>query len=115
MSTGLLKAIDTEILLARTAAQRGDFHSSFRHLERAHVLAQWSTAQHVRVHWLMLRFALRDRRIAEAAGQLWRVAAAAVLTRFGLLPAGNPGSARISGFRASPVPADLQHAIDTAE
>ncbi len=115
MSARLLRAIDTEILLASTAAQRREYHSSFTHLERAHVLAQWSTTQHVRVHWLMLRFAVRNRRIAEAAGQLWRGAAAAILTPFGMLPAGNPGSARVSGFRAAPVAAELQHVIDAAE
>lgn len=115
MSDRLRRAIDTEIQLARTAELRGEFHTAFRQLERAHVLAQRSTAHHVRVHWLMLRFAMRNRLTGEAMGQLWRVGAAALLTRVGLLPWGNPGGSGVSGFTHSPVAPDLQRVIDNAQ
>lgn len=108
-------AINTEIQRSRAAESRGEFHTAFSHLERAHVLGQWSTVQHVRMHWLMLRFALRNRLASEVAGQMWRVAAAAVFTSFGLLPSGNSGGANVSGFQPLAISADLQRVIDTAE
>lgn len=107
--------VDAEIRSARAAESRGHFDTAFRHLERAHVLGQQSTAHHVRVHWLMLRMALRNRWAAEATGQAWRVAAAAVFTPLGLLPGGNTGGAGVSGLRPMPIPADLQRLVDAAE
>lgn len=44
-------SVDAELRLADEA---GDPIVSFRHLERAHILVQISTVQHVRVHWRML-------------------------------------------------------------
>ncbi len=53
---------------------------SFEHLERAHVLGQASTREHVRVHWQMLRWAARQRQPQELAAQVLRIVGAAVLT-----------------------------------
>lgn len=107
--------VDAEIRLAFGAEARGQFHTAFRHLERAHVLGQRSTVLHVRVHWLMWRMAVRNGWTAQAWGQLWRIAAAALFTPIGLLPLGNPGGIRVSGFRSMPIPARLQRLIDTAQ
>jgi hypothetical protein len=46
--------VQAELAAAHEAAALGDFLSSFAHLERAHVLGQASTIEHVRVHWHML-------------------------------------------------------------
>lgn len=107
--------VDTEIALSRVAESLGHFDAAFRHLERAHVLGQSSTLHHVRVHVLMLAFALRNGWRAEATGQCWRIVAAAVFTPIGLLPKGNSGSASVSGFRRMPVSADLQVLIHHAK
>ncbi len=48
---------------------RHEAAAAFRHLERAHVLGQTSTVEHVRVHAAMLRWAVRHRQPAEALGQ----------------------------------------------
>lgn len=80
---------------------------AFAHLERAHVLGQASTLQHVRVHWQMLRWGLRHRDLRECFGQLLRIIGAATKTAFGLVPSGNTGGARVSPFRAMPVPEEL--------
>lgn len=106
--------VDTEIRQALGAEARGHFDTAFRHLERAHVLGQRSTLHHVRVHWLMLKLAVRNGWRAEAVGQAWRVVAAALFTPLGLLPVGNPGAAQVSGFRPLPIPAEMQRLIDTA-
>ena len=42
---------------AELRAAELDAASEFAHLERAHILGQASTLEHVRVHWRMLRWA----------------------------------------------------------
>jgi hypothetical protein len=92
----------------------GDARRAFMHLERAHVLGQAATVEHVRVHWHMLRWALRHRDTGEAIGQLWRVIGAALLTGIGWVPQGNTGGSNVSGVRRMPVPGDLQRVLDAA-
>ena len=87
----------------------------FKHLERAHVIGQESTVQHVRVHWHMLLFSLRTRNPHEAFGQMFRIAGAATKTAIGLVPKGNTGGSDISPFKKLPIPADLQEIIDSAK
>jgi hypothetical protein len=106
--------VHAELSAARTAEARGEFSTAFRHLERAHVLGQAATVEHVRVHWRMFRFALRNGRRAEAYGQAWRLLAASLFTAPGLVPEGNTGGADVSGLRRLPVPDDLRQALDAA-
>jgi hypothetical protein len=102
-----LRAAAAEEALSRTAA-------SFRHLERAHVVGQASTVQHVRVHGQMLLWALRHRLPREAAGQVLRIVGAATKTALGWIPCGNTGGSNISPFKPLPVPVDLQKILDEA-
>jgi len=102
-----------ELDAATQREARGDFSTAFGHLERAHVLGQASTVEHVRVHWAMLRWALRHSVVAEALGQAWRLAGAALKTWL-WVPVGNTGGARVSGLRPMPVPAELQRLIEAA-
>lgn len=111
---GIRPFVETELLRARELLQRGEDMEAFAHLERAHVLGQFSTSQHVRVHWHMLRWAVERRRCAEAAGQVLRIPAASVLTALRLLPEGNTGGTNQSVFRRQPVPADLAQIIAAA-
>lgn len=102
-----------ELDAARRHEARGEFSSAFARLERAHVLGQASTVEHVRVHAAMLGWALRQRVAAEAFGQAWRLIGALTKT-WAWVPTGNTGGAGVSGLRPMPVPPDLQHAIDRA-
>ena len=104
--------VRSELDAANRADARGQADTAFRHLERAHVLGQATTIEHVRVHGCMLLWAIRHRRPGEAMGQVWRLAAASLLTAFGWLPDGNTGGANVSGFRRMPVPPDLQRILD---
>ena len=106
--------VQAELDAAAAEEARGHFHSAFRHLERAHVLGQPQTSDHVRAHWHMLRFALRQRLAGEAFGQAWRLAAAACFTAFGLVPRGNTGGAGVNGFVTMAIPSDLRQAIALA-
>ncbi|TLZ02127.1 MAG: DUF3703 domain-containing protein [Gammaproteobacteria bacterium] len=99
--------VQTEFLAAEECDGRGDFAGSFEHLERAHVLGQASTREHVRVHWQMLRWAARQRQPQELAAQVLRIVGAAVLTGAGLVPEGNTGGGNVSAFRRLPVPPEL--------
>lgn len=106
--------VQRELDLASVAEARGEFHTSFGHLERAHVLGQYATREHLRVHWQMLRFALRRNRAMDAFGQLWRMAGAALLTGVGLVPYGNTGGSNVNGLRPMPVPEDLRTILEQA-
>ena len=109
--------VQLEIERAEQAELRGGFEAAFKHLERAHVLGQTSTREHVRVHWKMLRWGLRQhgsRRLREVLGQVPRIAGAATKTKIGFVPSGNTGGADVSAFKSFPIPQDLQTLIDEA-
>jgi hypothetical protein len=107
-------SVQAELDAAASAEALGHFHTAFQHLERAHVLGQPATFQHVRVHWRMFRFAQRNKLVGEAFGQAWRLVAAAIFTPAGLVPEGNTGGANVNGLRRMPVSPDLRQAIDAA-
>ena len=107
-------AVLAEIDASRRAEEQGDAAEAFRCLERAHVLGQPSTRLHVRVHWLMLRWAARHRHGREAAGQVLRIVGAATKTAFGWVPRGNTGGTAVGAFRRLPIAPELQRQIDAA-
>lgn len=103
-----------ELEAAALADASGDAATAFGHLERAHVLGQAATAEHVRVHWQMLRWAMRHHRRGEALGQLWRLAGASESTWCGWVPHGKTGGTNVSGLRRKSVPPELQRVIVAA-
>lgn len=80
---------------------------SFRRLERAHVLSQVSTVAHVRVHWHMLVWGIRQGDIGEIIGQILRIVGAVTKTALGMVPLGNTGGANVSPFKPMPVPSEV--------
>lgn len=108
-------SVQFELDQAIQADAIGSADTAFRHLERAHVLGQAATVEHVRVHWYMFRWALRHRKAGEVTGQAWRLIGAALMTGLGWLPDGNTGGANVSGFRRMPIAPDLQRVIDAAK
>lgn len=107
MGKTLQANIDFEIALADTLAADGSYHSAFHHLERAHVLCQASTYQHTRIHWRMLKLAVRQRSPREIWGQIVRLIGASTKTPLGIYPTGNTGGANVWFFKSMPVPEDL--------
>lgn len=106
--------VDAELRAADEADALGQPDAAFAHLERAHVLGQASTAEHVRVHWRMFLWGLRRRDARECLGQVVRIGGAATKTAFGLVPHGNPGGANVSPLARMPVPPDLEARIREA-
>jgi len=98
---------DKEIALAQLALRCGNYEVCFIHLERAHVLAQRSTARHCYVHWLMLVAGRRRNDYREVIGQIARILTSALFSRL-WVPTGNTGRARMSAFKPMPVPDDLR-------
>lgn len=106
--------VDAELRAAAAAEIEGRASEGFRHLERAHVLGQWSAAQHVRVHIRMLMWGIRQKDLHEVMGQVGRVIGAAAGTWVGLVPHGNTGGSNVSGFRSMAIPDDLAGQIAAA-
>jgi pimeloyl-ACP methyl ester carboxylesterase len=106
--------IEAELQTAANFDSAGDPAMAFWHLERAHVLAQASTVQHVRVHIRMLAWGLRYGDPREVQGQMVRILGAATKTPLGLIPAGNTGGADVSPFKRLPVPMSLAAVIQAA-
>lgn len=106
--------VSRELASAAEAQRRGESELAFAHLERAHVLGQPSTREHVRVHWAMLRWGMVHRRPREVVGQMLRIFGAATKTAVGWIPAGNTGGANVSPFAVLPVPSDLREIIERA-
>ena len=103
--------VEHEILAAREAESRGQPDIAFSHLERAHVLGQASTVEHVRVHWHMLLWSIRQRNVRECLGQTLRIVGAALSTALGLVPQGNTGGSNVPPFKSMPVPPELASRI----
>ena len=101
--------VDAELAAAARDPERG-----FSHLERAHVLGQESTREHVRVHWRMLTWALRRRDAREFFGQLLRLTGAATKTFIGMVPTGNTGGSNVSAIQPMPIDPELAAIIERA-
>jgi hypothetical protein len=106
--------VQAELDAARRARSQQDPAGEFVCLERAHVLAQADTMQHVRVHTAMLLWGMRNRSAREVLGQLIRIAGAATRTVVDLVPEGNTGGTNVSALRRMPVPPDLRRILDSA-
>ncbi len=108
------KYINEEISMADERSAVGDLTASFSHLERAHVLGQASTYDHLRVHWRMFKLAFRMHSPREIWGQLVRIIGAATKTPFGIYPRGNTGGSNVWFFKSMPVPNDLRDMLNKA-
>jgi hypothetical protein len=96
----------------RTAAHEsrtaGDGAGEWRHLERAHILSQPLSAEHIRTHLSMLSYGIRRRDRHEITGQLIRLLVAGPGSAIRRYPLGNTGGADVSAVLPMPIPADLE-------
>ncbi len=106
--------VGVELESAVRARMAGDPSAEFHHLENAHVLGQESTYWHTKAHIHMLRWAIRNRSVREAAGQLLRIVGAATKTAVGLVPEGNTGGTNVSPFQRMPIDPELLRQIEAA-
>ena len=106
--------VEAELESATRARIAGDPSAEFHHLENAHVLGQASTYWHTKTHFLMLRWAIRNRSVRETLGQLLRIVGAATKTAVGLVPEGNTGGTNVSPFKRMPIDPELLRQIEAA-
>lgn len=108
-------AVSRELELAKQAESRSCSGLGFEHLERAHVLGQSSTREHVRVHWAMFIWGLRHKNWREVAGQCIRIVGAATKTAVGLVPHGNTGGSDVRPWQRIAIADDLRVEIERAQ
>jgi hypothetical protein len=111
MNLALRNPYEAELSAANTATVEGKVEVAFHHLERAHILSQRHTLEHVHVHWLMLRLGASVGAWREVIGQSTRIVAAAVFSRI-WVPIGNTGRASVSAIKPMPVPDDLRSVLE---
>jgi hypothetical protein len=111
MNPALRHAYEAELSAAGAATVEGKVEIAFHHLERAHILSQRHTVQHVHVHWLMLRLGASTGAWREVMGQSTRIVAAAVFSRI-WVPIGNTGRAHVSALKPMSVPDDLRSLLE---
>ena len=114
MNSRLRRAFDVELREARAAFAHADIDVAFRHLERAHILAQRYTGRHAIVHWWMLRAGIARRDLGEVLGQAARIAAALIFSRI-WVPVGNTGGAKVSAFAPMALPEDLRVLLEESQ
>jgi hypothetical protein len=103
----LQQLVDRELDSAAQAQASGDVAREWLHLERAHVAAQPLFWRHTRVHWRMLRCALRQRHRVEILAQTVLLTIAAPASITGLFQAGRNGRARGNEIAVFGVPDDI--------
>ena len=106
-ANAIRRYVTQEIQQAQLSWAAGQRDQAFRHLERAHVLGQSSTMQHVRTHWHMFVGGIRSESYRGVLGQVIRMVGAGTKTAIGLVPLGNTGGSNVSPFKPLPVPQDL--------
>ena len=111
--TNISAFLAEEYRAARVAANSGRIEQAWRHLERAHIVAQTRLWPHCQSHWKMLAFAFRQLDWREAGGQIARLALAPFGNLTGRLPIGNTGRSNVSAFARMEIPEDLQTVLDS--
>lgn len=106
--------VERELVAYRRARAVGSASDAWAALERAHILSQAALRLHLRVHTLMLGFAVAQRDRRELLGQFARLALAPLGALTGRLPWGNSGRASVSPFTPAPIPADLASLLSAA-
>lgn len=115
MPAGLKLYYRDELAQAKKELDKKHFSQSWRHLERAHILAQPYPAAHTRVHWKMLCFGIAVKNRNEIMGQIPRLLVGGVKSFVGKIPVGNTGGANVPPLLPMEIPEDLLAIINRNE
>lgn len=91
---------------------KGNYHSSWLHLERAHILGQPYPYEHSLVHWKMLLFGIKTKNTKEILGQIPRLLIGGVKSFVGKIPVGNTGGANVPPLQSMKIPEELLNIIN---
>ena len=112
MPAALKPFYQNELAKAAASLKKEHFIISWRHLERAHILAQPYPFQHTAVHWQMFLFGIKVKNWKEVMGQIPRLLFGGVKSFVGKVPIGNTGGANVPPLKPMEIPADLQEIFD---
>lgn len=104
---GLKIEVNKELHLAKQTFTQGELQTSWRHLERAHILGQAYPIEHSQAHWQMLLFAFKIKNTKEIIGQIPRLLVGGIKSFLGEIPLGNTGGANVPPLTAMEIPSDL--------
>ncbi len=100
--------IKNELDLYHLAYSLRDLEKARTHLGRAHILSQASAIQHLRIHCLMLLYALKTHDLKEVFGQIIRLLVTIPGHILGKVPQGNIGWSTVGLTEKMEVPEDLK-------
>lgn len=104
-----------ELAAYKRFMQKGEFHTAWKHLERAHIIGQSFPYEHTLVHWKMLLFGFTIKNSGEIIGQLPRLLIGGVKSFVGKVPIGNTGGANIPPLRCLPLENDIKNLLDQVQ
>jgi hypothetical protein len=111
LNTAMPKALQPfykqELIKAINAFDKKYFQVSWRHLERAHILAQPYPLEHTAVHWKFFCFGIKVKNWKEVTGQIPRLLIGGVKSFAGHIPVGNTGGANVPPLKPMELPDDL--------
>lgn len=93
----------------------GDLKSSWRHLERAHIIGQYHPASHFGSHFRMMIFAIKNKDLNEFWGQVPRLLGGWIGSLMNRIPVGNTGGANVPIFAPMEIPDDLKELLKNAD
>ena len=93
---------------ARRQVANGHVTEGWRHLQRAHILAQPDATIHIGSHIAMLRHGIIEKDAEEVVGQALRALLAGPASLTGRVPTGNDGRARTPLSNRMAIPDDLR-------
>jgi hypothetical protein len=112
MPEGLKEHYRQELKAYRSAFAQRHLQQAWRHLERAHILAQPWPREHSYVHWRMLQFGVFIKSPREVVGQIPRLLVGGVKSFVGHIPVGNTGGANVPPLKPMEIPPDLAELLD---
>jgi hypothetical protein len=110
----LQHAFESRLALGYVYLESRAFEAAMAEFEVAHILGQSHTLRHLRSHVAMLRWGWQAQSRREIAGQLARLAGAALFTWL-WVPMGNPGSTRVGAFTPQPIPEELAELLQSSK
>ena len=110
---GLKNHVNDELLKAKETFNKGELQTSWRHLERAHILGQAYPLEHSQAHWQMLLFAFKIKNTKEIIGQIPRLLVGGIKSFIGEIPLGNTGGVNVPPLKPMEIPADLKEILSS--
>ena len=111
MPAGLKNEYIRELEKYENELSKGNLHSAWRQLERAHIIGQSWPKEHSYTHWLMLKFGLKIKNTKDIVGQVPRLIFGGIKSFVGKIPVGNTGGADVPPLQPMEIPEDLQRII----